>query len=157
MKACKHCERAFSSSCECCCSGCALASRLPLGETQLPATWQLGVALAWFFALFNQLLFAGVALFSFAREQLDRAERFEALALGVGVLVLLWSSFLFAVVKPKRWTDFAVMSGACATVAFGLFRLEQANAPLCGANLVLAAWLSRGLWWRKASKKRQND
>ncbi|EDY81455.1 hypothetical protein VDG1235_1073 [Verrucomicrobiia bacterium DG1235] len=126
----------------------------------MPATWQLGVLLAWGFAIFNQLLFAGMEVLAAAGEDMEKAGKFGLASLIAGALALLASGFFFVISKPKRFVDWQVLS-VIAAVSFvlwgrlGQILMDPFNVCFGAANVLIALWLSRGLWRPAASKKSQ--
>lgn len=158
---CIHCGETAARNHDCCSSGCDLARRLPRGETDLPATWQLGVALAWGFLVFNQLLFAGMDLLALSRNAPDNAAKFAVASLVAGALVLLANLFFFAISKPKLFSDWQALAISAGIAFVGGYRLgeifgeHQVMGFLLG-NLLMSGWLARGLLRKHPSKKRQN-
>ncbi|MDQ8186661.1 hypothetical protein [Pelagicoccus sp. SDUM812002] len=158
---CIHCGETAAKSHDCCSSGCDLARRLPRGETDLPATWQLGVALAWGFLVFNQLLFAGMDLLALSKNETENAAKFAVLSLVAGAVVLLVNGFFFVISKPKLFSDWQVLAISAGIAFVGGYRLgeifgePQVLGFLLG-NLLISAWLARGLFRGPASKKKQN-
>lgn len=158
---CIHCGETAAQNHDCCSSGCDLARRLPRGETDLPATWQLGVALAWGFLIFNQLLFAGMDLLALSRNAPDNAGKFALVSLAVGAVVLLANVFFFVISKPKLFSDWQVLAISAGVAFVGGYRLgeifgePQVLGFLLG-NVLISLWLARGLFRVHASKKKQN-
>ncbi|MDQ8205566.1 hypothetical protein [Pelagicoccus sp. SDUM812003] len=143
-----------------CSAACDLARRLPLGEKDLPATWQLGVLLGWCFIAFNQILFFGMGRLARGQGDLRSASLFEMGSMGAGALVLLASFLFFAVAKPKTRLDqlgfWGILLGSVALYA--VFSKMMAAGEVLGLliyNLLTVAWLTRGLWQGRASKKTQ--
>ncbi|MDQ8182969.1 hypothetical protein [Pelagicoccus sp. SDUM812005] len=157
---CIHCGETAAKNHDCCSAGCDLARRLPRGETDLPATWQLGVALAWGFLLFNQLLFAGMDLLALSKNAPDNAAKFAMASLVAGGVALLANGFFFAISKPKLFSDWQVLAISAGLAFVGGYRLgEIFGEPLVLGfligNLLVSLWLARGLLRKPASKKRQ--
>ena len=137
-----------------CCSGCALASRLPAAGAggQFPVTADLVVALLIGFAFFNELLFwlLGAAL---AREgRLAPALVFARISVGLGGLV--WAALAAGIIRApvRRWGDAAVALATLAAVAAALAPPMSAG-KLAVANALLALWLGRGWGKRKFTRK----
>lgn len=133
-----------------------------MGDEGLPVTWQLGVVLVWFFALFNQLLFTGMKAFSLVRGEVDTAAKFGVTALVIGSIVLFWNLCLFSSAKSKQLVDFLVVGGAALLSGVFLLGLvsvweDSSSLGLLGANLVISLWLARGLLRLKTSKKQENE
>ena len=103
---CQHCGAPIVGGGAACSTGCDLARRLPRGEEDLPVTWQLGVLLAWGFALFNQFLFAGLLALSISREQMAWLPKFAVASFLLGLLVFAWSILVFLWLKPKKILDY---------------------------------------------------
>ncbi|MEM9159657.1 MAG: hypothetical protein AAGB46_11450 [Verrucomicrobiota bacterium] len=144
-----------------CSSGCHLAGKLPLTEEGLPATWQLGVILATFFALFNQLMFWLLAYRKLQEGELDLATKFGWASLGLGFAILLFWVFIYIIARFKTWVDIAVLllSLGVMTIAIrggsGIMSIENLQYFFYG-NCFLAIWFGRGLFALWLSKKREN-
>lgn len=157
---CIQCGEVAAQSHDCCSSGCDLARRLPRGEKDLPATWQLGVALAWGFLIFNQLLFAGMNLLALSQGSSETAAKFAMASFVAGGVVLLANGAFFAISKPKLFSDWQALVMSVAIAFVGGFRLGEifGEPKLIGfllGNLLMSLWLARGLIRRPASKKGQ--
>lgn len=131
-----------------------------MGDGDLPATWQLGVALGWGFLLFNQLLFAGMELLSFSKNDPDNAAKFAIASIAAGCLVTAASVFFFWISKPKLMTDWQVLAVSVGIGLVGGNRLgEKLGDPFVVgfliANVLICLWLARGLLRKPASKKGQ--
>lgn len=142
-------------------SGSYLASLLPMGKEGLPVTWQLGVALGAFMVLFNQGLFMGMEALALMKGDGASAANFVRVSIGAGVVAGAFQLFLLAIARPKRWTD-GVAAGLSVGLPLGFdlwFRnwaVDRFAAGFFGFNLLLAMWLTRGLWLGSLSKKREN-
>ncbi len=126
----------------------------------MPATWQLGVALAWGFLLFNQLLLAGVGLLALSQGEADNAAKLGLASWVIGGVVLLANGFFFAIAKPKLFSDWQALVMSAAIAFVGGFRLgeyigEPALLSFALFNALMSLWLARGLLRGPASKKRQ--
>ena len=131
-----------------CCSGCALASRLPAAGSggEFPITPALVVALVTGFALFNEVFFWGLAL-ALARDQrAELAQLFVRVSAGLGLLVwgLLAAGMWRAAVR--HWTDGLVAAATLIVMVGSLVPTLSAGCELA-ANAVLVLWLARG--WGK--------
>jgi hypothetical protein len=133
---------------EYCCSGCALASRLPpAGEGgQFPVTPLLVVALGAGFALFNQVLFWALSVQLAHQHRGPEALLCAQISGGVGIL--LWIALVAVIWRTgcRRWTDglVTVVTLGALAAAVGLTR-SAGNVLL--VNAALALWLARG--WGK--------
>ncbi|MBK1879390.1 hypothetical protein [Pelagicoccus mobilis] len=150
VKECIHCGSAHANGTDCCSSGCDLARRLPMGDGDLPATWQLGVALGWGFLLFNQLLFAGMDFLSLSKNDPENAGKFAIASIAAGCLVAAASVFFFAISKPKLMTDWQILAVSVGLGVVGGYRLGEkfGEGPVLGfliANILVCLWLARGL------------
>lgn len=159
---CIHCGKRSAPNTPCCSTACDLARRLPRGEGNLPATWQLGVVLGWFFLIFNQLLFAGMDLLLRWKQDPENAARFVLASLIVGCAVALANGCLFAIAQPKGMSDWQALglSGAAAVVLgyrLGNYWGNPLTIGFCVGNLLVGLWLARGLWISGASKTRQKS
>jgi len=133
-----------------CSSGCDLLLRVPRGEKALPASWQLGVALAWGFALFNQALFSAAGLGMEARDRPDLAEIFYWLSVSVAALSVPASVFLFLISRAKRCRDwvaigFSVILALALPLSIGGGPLRASSIGMAVFSIVLGAWLARAL------------
>jgi len=139
-----------------CCSGCALASRLPRVDErgEFPVTPALVVALIGAFVLFNQALFwgLGVALARDSRPEL--AQIFGRISLGVGALAWAIAAAGTVFSPARRWTDAAALLAAGAAVAGGWWA-PWGPAGAAAGNAALALWLARGWGRRRFTKKRE--
>lgn len=157
---CIHCGEKAAPAYDYCSSGCDLARRLPRGETDLPATWQLGVALGWGLLVFNQMLFAGMDLLALSKNAPENAAKFAIASYAAGGLVLLVNAFFFAISKPKLFSDWQALVMSLAIAFVGGYRLGEifGDPKVLGfmlGNLLISLWLARGLIRKPASKKGQ--
>ena len=133
-----------------CCSGCALASRLPTRDASgaFPITPALVVALGSGFAFFNEVLFWGLAAALAHDKRAAQALLLARVSAGLGVLVwgLLAGGMWRAAVR--RWTD-AVVAGMTLIVLVG------ALFPKLSAGCVLTANGALGLWWLRGWGKQK--
>jgi peptidoglycan biosynthesis protein MviN/MurJ (putative lipid II flippase) len=131
-----------------CCSGCALAARVPVDANgQYPVNGTLVTALGVGFVAFNQLLFWLLAVLLAREGQSQTAARLLLGSLAAGGLVwlaLAW--FQVAVGARQIWDIMFLALGACL-IALGVIAREPCVA-LAG-NLGLIAWSVRGLRRRK--------
>ena len=137
-----------------CCSGCALASRLPTAgeDGQFPVTLALVVALGIGFALFNEILFWALGV-ELAREQsMAQALLFARISGGLGILV--WGALAAMLLRSgsRRWTDglVSIVTFGALTAAVGWTR-SAGNVLL--VNAALASWLARGWGKRRFAQK----
>lgn len=131
-----------------------------MGAAGLPATWQLGVALAWGFLLFNQLLFAAMDLLYLSKNDPDTAGKFAIASLAAGGFVAIANVVFFAISTPKSLTDWQVIAVSLASsfvlgVRLGGFLGDSLVVGFLLANLFVGIWLARGLFRKPASKKSQ--
>jgi len=143
-----------------CCSGCALASRIPLGSGgQFPISPGLIIALTFAFGLFNQLLFAvlGSALVNEGRGEVGARLEMVSTILG-GAVVLAGAGF--ALISRGRSGGDAIVGPLMLIIGawFGwvAWRFDPGLViwSSLAINLVLAAWLARGWCWRAYAKSR---
>ncbi len=131
-----------------CCSGCALASRLPRPGPggEFPVTTALLVALGAGFAFFNQVLFWALGLALGHEQRAAEAVLFARVSAGLGALV--WVTLVAAMARAasRRWTD----ALAVVVTLAGLVGAAVSARPAGGmvaVNVALLLWLSRG--WGK--------
>lgn len=144
-----------------CCSGCALASRIPLGTAgQFPVSPGLVVALVFAFGLFNQLLFGVMGGAVAAEGRADVGARLEAVSLALGgALALAGAAFsLFA--RGRSRADLVVgplVFGAAAVLGGVFWRAGSGPVvwPALALNGALALWLARGWFRRRWVQRRQ--
>jgi hypothetical protein len=131
-----------------CCSGCALASRLPARGAggEFPITPALVVALGTAFAFFNEVLFWGLALALVREQRAAQALVLAGVSAGLGVLV--WGCLAGGMGRAavRRWTD-ALVAGATLTLIAGALVPELSAGCVLAANVILGLWLARG--WGK--------
>jgi len=144
-----------------CCSGCALASRIPMEPGNFPVSRGLVVALLCGFGLFNQVLFAllGSAVLAEGRADVGLlALRVSAVA-GLGLFAL--GAGLTLAARRRAWSDailVAVAAGVGGWPAWRFFAGGDVTAVwgLVAANLLLCAWLARG-WARRFWGRRRRQ
>jgi hypothetical protein len=128
-----------------CCSGCALASRLPQPGTggQFPATPAVVAALGVGFAFFNEVLFWTLAIALDWEHRADTALVFARVSAGLGVLV--WAALAAGMWRApvRHWTDALLALATLAALAVALQpRLSAGRAV--GVNVALGMWVARG-------------
>jgi hypothetical protein len=133
-----------------CCSGCALASRIPVNDTGLPASGPLVTALALGLGFFNQVLFWTLALTLVREGRAATAAGFARLSLGLGLVVWLASALLAWRSGARSWRDAAVLVATGALLALR----SPAGAALGSAGWLL--WLGRG-WCKKKISRRDTN
>jgi hypothetical protein len=132
-----------------CCSGCALAARVPVDASgQFPVNAALVTALGLGFGLFNQLLFWLLAVLVARRSDgLENAARLAWGSFTIGAAV--WAALVLcqARVGARRGADWALAAASGA----GLVWAWSVAAPgLAFATITLfALWALRGLRRRK--------
>ena len=154
---CEHCGLPFSVARAApgraiyCCSGCALAARVPVdAQGQFPVNGALVAALGVGFVFFNQVLFWLLAVL-LARRNADgaaTAARLVWASLGVGVAVWTALAWFQIAAGARRVADWVVMAAAAGLLACGLANVHPGVAA--GGNALLAAWASRGLMRRRS-------
>lgn len=140
-----------------CCSGCALAAQIPMGENGLPISGQLIAALAIGFGYFNQFLFWSLALALRGEGRDVLAGRFDLVTLVVGIVVLIGTAAVFLAAKVHRWTDWALFAiVAILTLATGWVGLQQgltsAVVGILATNTLMMITLFRG-WVKRFLRK----
>lgn len=158
---CGYCGRRAPSGRARCSTGCSLAARVPLGGEGLPASWQLGVALGLFFAVFNQALLASVAALAARKGELAAAGQFGIASLAFGGAVAAANLALFLAARPKRLSD-----ALAWTLAIGVALLPRLDgrgwgslgfaAAFSAGNALMACWLGRALLRRWLIKTPEN-
>lgn len=158
---CEHCGLPFSvmratpGRAVYCCSGCALAARVPVDANgQFPVNSALIAALSTGFVFFNQILFWLLAVLLARREDaaaLSNSGRFVFASLTVGIAV--WATLAVFQIKSgaRRVLDWIVLALALGGVVLALARANPAIAAI--ANGLLAAWSLRGLARKKVPRK----
>ncbi len=144
-----------------CCSGCALASRIPLGTAgQFPVSPGLIIALAFGFGLFNQLLF-GVMGGAVADEgRADVGARLEMVSLALGGALAI-AGATFALLARGRSAADLVVGPSILLAALGLAVLFWRCGPgpvvwpALALDGLLALWLARGWFRRHWVRRRQ--
>ena len=137
-----------------CCSGCALAARVPVDANgQFPVNAALGTALGAAFVFFNQGLFWLLALL-LAREAggAVNAGRFVIASLVTGIVVWLTLAFFQARESARRAVDWFVMLATLAGLGWALATTRPGAALF--ANAIFAAWAMRGLAKGKSAQKK---
>ena len=138
-----------------CCSGCALASRLPKAGVsgQYPVTPALVAALVVGFAYFNELLFWTLALALEREQRAAPALMFARISAGLGVLV--WAALVAGMGRAatRRWSDALLALATAAVLISAIFPGLSAGRAL-GANLALGIWTARGWCKQKTFRKK---
>lgn len=128
-----------------CCSGCALAARVPVDANgQFPVNAALVTALGLGFGLFNQLLFWLLAMLVARRDEgLENAARLAWFSFAVGAAV--WAALVVcqAQVGARRGADWVLAAATGAGLAWAWSEATPGFA--LAANGVLALWALRGL------------
>jgi hypothetical protein len=137
-----------------CCSGCALASRIPVNEGQMPVSRGLVIALALGFGLFNQILFGALGLALVGEGRAAVGGKLLIVSWSVGAALLVADFVFMATAELRRWTDLMAALLAIALAGAALASIAGGSAGtmtglLLAATGWLALWLSRG-WLRRA-------
>ena len=135
-----------------CCSGCALASRVPVDEDgKFPVNPPLVAAMAVGFLFFNQLLFWLLETLLVREGRLAVAGRFEAASLALGGIAWLALVVIQWRLGARRWIDAAVVVLTAGLLANG----GVSGSPACaaGAGFGLLAWSARGFLKKKTPDK----
>lgn len=159
---CEHCGLPFSVGRVApgrpvyCCSGCALAARVPVdADGQFPVNAALVTALSSGFVFFNQALFwlLGILLARRAdAASATNAGRLALASLAIGAAVWLALAIFQTRAGARRGADFFILILALAGIG-AAFAVCQPGLAV-GANALLAAWALRGLARKKAPAKK---
>jgi len=135
-----------------CCSGCALAARVPVdAQGQFPVNATLVAALGVGFVFFNQILFWLLAsLLAREPERAGNAALFAGASLGVGMLTCGLLLYLQGKAGARSWTDLGATIVAAAMLAAAAARFSPGLAA--ATNAALALWALRGLRRQKRSQ-----
>jgi hypothetical protein len=138
-----------------CCSGCALASRLPKTGAggQFPVTPALVFAVGVGFAFFNEVLFWTLAIALDREHRADTALLFARVSAGLGVLVWVALGAGMWRAPVRRWTD-ALMALATMAALAGALQPALAAGRAAGINLALGIWIARGWCKQKFFRKK---
>lgn len=134
-----------------CCTGCALASRVPVdAKGDFPVNAALVSALATGFLFFNQLLFWGLSVLLQAEGRSDPAASCALASWIAGAVT--WSVLAYGLVfmAAGGWIDRVVVLIALIAGVAGAFGGSLACAA--GANAVLLTWSVRGLLKEKTRR-----
>lgn len=141
-----------------CCSGCALASRIPVGEEGMPVSRQLLSSLGLGFIYFNQFLFwlLSIGLYGEGRDSL--AEVFEWVTLVLGMVVIIFVGWLLLIAKTRRFSDWGVVALTGAFLVYGCVKacgvgLGSLVLAMFCANSVMVVWFARG-WLKRGLRGR---
>ena len=138
-----------------CCSGCALASRLPQPEKngEFPVTPALVGALGAGLALFNEILFWALSIL-LARENRG-TEALLCIRISGGLGVVVWAALVVAMWRAgcRHWTDGLVVVGTFGALAAAVGLARSAGGVVL-VNVVLALWLARGWGKREFARNR---
>lgn len=135
-----------------CCTGCAVASRVPVdAKGNFPVNAALVSALGTGFVYFNQLLFWGLATLLAGEGRVDAAATCVLVSWGAGVAT--WLALATGLLKsgPLRGADGLLLAGSLALIVTGWWF----GSPACGAgaNGLLLGWSVRGLLKQKTRRK----
>ncbi len=152
---CDHCGLPFSVArptpgrAVYCCSGCALAARVPVdAQGQFPVNAALVTALGLGFVFFNQGLFWLLAVLVARRpDGLANAGRLEAVSFAVGAVVWVALVVCQARVGARRPVDWAVVAVSAAVIAWAWGGSTPGLAV--AANALLVLWALRGVRRRR--------
>ncbi|MFA6286314.1 MAG: hypothetical protein WC661_02945 [Opitutaceae bacterium] len=132
-----------------CCSGCAIASRVPVdADGKFPTNPALLTALAVGFIFFNQLIFWLLAVLLVREGRVPVAGRFEVASLVLGTVTWLALVVVQWRLGARRWVDAVVAVLTAGLLASGLASGSQACAA--AANAALVAWSVRGFLRKKS-------
>jgi len=137
-----------------CCSGCALASRLPPGgvEGRYPVVPALIEGLAVGVLFFNQLLFWSVGLEVVREGRIETGQTLTEISAVLGAVVWialgvgLWSA------ARRRWSD-GLVTAASGALVVAAFWPPLSAGWIVAANAALALWLARGRGKKKFAPK----
>jgi hypothetical protein len=133
-----------------CCSGCALAARVPVdAQGQFPVNGALVTALGVGFVTFNQILFWLLAVLLARDGRTDTAAKLVLASLAAGGVVWAALAWLQLAVGARRLLDFAVLGVGAGVVILGVIALEPCVA--FAGNLGVIAWSLRGVRRRAKS------
>lgn len=143
-----------------CCSGCALASRIPVHDGTLPVSKQLMIALALGFGVFNQIMFSVLGAAVADEGRVELGARLMVVSLSVGFLVLLVNIAFLATIRPWRTSDVIGASlgiFAAVSAVWSIVKGEVAGATwfLLGSSCWFVFWMTRG-WLRRALRRKQS-
>jgi hypothetical protein len=137
-----------------CCSGCALASRLPPGgvEGRYPVVPALIEGLAVSVLYFNELLFWSLGL-EVAREgRLETGQTLTAISAGLGAVVWIALTIGLWSAARRRWSDGLLTVATGALLGAAVWPPLSAGWIVAG-NAALALWLVRGRSKKKFAPK----
>lgn len=127
-----------------CCSGCALAARVPVdAQGQFPVNGALVTALGVGFVAFNQVLFWLLAVLLAREGQSATAARLTLASLAIGGVVWGTLAWLQFAVGARRVSDFAIVALGAGAVVLGVMASEP--CVVAAGNLGLVAWSLRGV------------
>jgi hypothetical protein len=127
-----------------CCSGCALAARVPVNaQGEFPVNGAVVTALGVGFAAFNQLLFWLLAILLLREGKAQMADRWVLGSLILGAVVWASLAWLQLAVGARRVVDMLVLAVGGAALAVGAL-VSQPCLVLAG-NLGVIAWSLRGV------------
>lgn len=134
-----------------CCSGCAVAARIPAQGGDWPLTAELGLACAAGFLFFNQVLLEVLAGLMRGDGREVTADRIHLAGLGLGVVVWLLLAIFQWRSGARRAIDGVVLAVTGLTLGAALFT----SSAWCAAGAVagLMLWAARGL----GRKRRPNS
>ncbi|HTJ77532.1 MAG TPA: hypothetical protein VL357_00910 [Rariglobus sp.] len=135
-----------------CCSGCALASRVPVDvDGKFPINPSLVTALVMGFGIFNQLLFRLLAVLLVHEGRGRIAGRFDMASLILGTVI--WTALIVIQWRlgARRRVDGVVAVLTAGLLATGFWTDSPSCAVLASASL--AVWSTRGFLKKKTRAK----
>ncbi len=135
-----------------CCSGCAIASRVPVdADGKFPANPTLLTAMAVGFVFFNQLMFWLLAILLVREGKMPASVKFETISLTLGMIT--WLALVMAQWRlgARRWIDAFVGVLTVGLLASGFSTGSLACAVT--ANAALVVWSVRGFFKKKTPGK----
>ena len=131
-----------------CCSGCALASRVPVDEDgKFPVNPPLVAAMAVGFLFFNQLLFWLLETLLVREGRQAVAGRFEEASLALGGIAWIALAVVQWRLGARRWVD-ALAVALTAGLMAGAFS-GGSLACASSATAALVVWSTRGVLKKK--------
>lgn len=142
-----------------CCSGCALASRIPLNQGgQFPVTPGLVIALAFAFGIFNQVLFGVLGGGVIDEGRIEVGARLQLVSVTLGAVLVLAGAGFSLLSRGRSGGDAIIgplvlaIGGWFTWVAWHL-QPGLVVWPFIAINAVLAVWLARGWCWRALARR----
>ncbi|MDX2188051.1 MAG: hypothetical protein SFV32_14040 [Opitutaceae bacterium] len=137
-----------------CCTGCAIANRIPVDEKgQFPVNRALVAVLVLGFLFFNQILFAALASLAERQGKASLVELSSWISAGLGIIVCFALGLATRFSGRRSFNEKLPATIAAVGVVWALSFVPPRLAWVAVANGMLLIWNARGVWRGRGQKK----